>query len=208
MSWTSLFLEMNNKKIFILGTGEVATRRANRFLDKGAEVVLAGDHVDQELIKKGAKLIPIKPIEDLKNLVKESDIVITASGDKELSDYIASISKDKLLNRADAPNEGNLIVPTSFLIENIEISIFTNGQSPLMAKELRKKIQNTISPEDLLEIKLQDYGRQLLKTKIANQKERRDYLYNILNNEEIKILLKENKLEKAKELVKKIIYEN
>lgn len=202
MGLTSLFLEVENKNVFILGTGEVATRRAHRFLDKGANVILAGNSIDEELTKKGAVLTPLKDLEDL---VKWSDIVITASGDEELCEYIASISQGKLINRADKPEKGNIIAPTSFLIDDIEISIYTNGQSPLMARELRKKIQSIITEEDILEIKLQSYARTLLKGKIDNQKLRKEYLENILKNENIKQCLRENKLDEAKGLVKDII---
>ena len=202
MGLTSLFLEVENKNVFILGTGEVATRRAHRFLDKGANVILAGNSIDEELSKKGAILTPLK---DLEQLVRWSDIIVTASGDEEMCEYIASISQGKLINRADKPEKGNIIAPTSFLIDDIEISIYTNGQSPLMARELRKKIQSIITEEDILEIKLQDYARKLLKEKVESQKLRKEYLVNILNNEEIKQLLKEKKLNEAKELAKNII---
>lgn len=202
MGVTSLFLEVKNKNVFILGTGEVATRRANRFLDKDANVILAGHHIDEELIKKGAIL---KPLENLEDLVKWADIVIIASADEKLNEYIASISKDKLLNRADYPEKGNIIVPTTFMIDDVEFSIFTNGKSPLMAKELRKKIQNTITNEDLLEIKLQDYCRTLLKEKISEQKLRKEYLYKILEDEKIKDFLKNNQLEEAKDYSKQLI---
>ena len=173
MGKTSLFFEVENKNVFILGTGEVATRRAHRFLDK--------------------------------EMVKWSDIVITASGDEKLCEYIASISQGKLINRADKPEEGNIIAPTSFLIDDIEISIYTNGQSPLMARELRKKIQSIITEEDILEIKLQDHARKILKEKVDDQKVRREYLESILNNEKIKKCLKENKLDEAKGLAESII---
>ena len=202
MGKTSLFFEVENKNVFILGTGEVATRRAHRFLDKGANVILAGNSIDEELTKKGAILTPLK---DLDEMVKWSDIVITASGDEKLCKYIASISQGKLINRADKPEEGNIIAPTSFLIDDIEISIYTNGQSPLMARELRKKIQSIITKEDILEIKLQSYARNLLKEKIEEQKIRKEYLITILDNEEIKQCLKENKFDEAKGLAEKII---
>ena len=205
MGKTSLFFEVENKNVFILGTGEVATRRAHRFLDKGANVILAGNSIDEELTKKGAILTPLK---DLEELVKWSDIVITASGDEELCEYIASISQGKLINRADKPEEGNIIAPTSFLINDIEISIYTNGQSPLMARELRKKIQSIITEEDILEIKLQGYARKLLKEKIDGQKVRKEYLEKILDNGEIKQLLKENKLNEAKGLAEELINSN
>ena len=74
-----------------------------------------------------------------------------------------------------------------------------------MARELRKKIQSIITEEDILEIKLQSYARNLLKEKIEEQKIRKEYLITILDNEEIKQCLKENKFDEAKGLAEKII---
>ena len=113
MDWTSLYLKTANLNVFILGTGEVATRRANKFLDHGANVKLAGDILDKELINKGAVLASVDDVDDL---VQWSDVVVIASGDRELSDYVSKIAENKLLNRADFPDNGNIIVPTSFNI--------------------------------------------------------------------------------------------
>ncbi|KZX15511.1 precorrin-2 dehydrogenase [Methanobrevibacter cuticularis] len=198
MGWTSLFLNMDKKKVFIIGTGEVASRRANRFLEKGAEVILAGNSIPRGLEEKGAILKSTKSHKNLKKWVQWADIVVIASGNEELNNYISSICDGKLLNRADYPENGNLIVPTSFSIEDVEISIFTNGKSPLMAREIRKKIQNIITSEDLLQIELQDYARNILKAKIKDQKERKKYLYAILEDTKINDLLKEKKIEEAK----------
>ena len=57
MNWTSCYLKTSDLKVFVLGTGEVATRRANRFLDHGAFVKLAGSDLDDELKSKGAILV-------------------------------------------------------------------------------------------------------------------------------------------------------
>ena len=201
MDWTSLYLKTANLNVFILGTGEVATRRANKFLDHGANVKLAGDVLDKELINKGAVLASV----DVDKLVQWSELVVIASGDRELSDYVGKIAGDKLLNRADFPDNGNIIVPTSFNIGDVEISIFTNGKSPLMARQLRKKIQSIITKEDILKIELQDYSRKLLKSKISDQKKRRQYLYEIFSNENIKDLLDNNEIDEAKKYIDDLI---
>lgn len=194
MNWTALYLKTSGLKVFILGTGEVATRRANKFLDHGAIVKLAGSSIDEELITKGAKLHSTDEVDDL---VDWSDFVVIASGDRQLSDYVADISHEKLVNRADFPNDGDVIVPTSFNIGDIEISIFTNGKSPLMARQLRKKIQSIITEEDILEIELQDYSRSLLKEIIPDQKDRRDYLYKIFEDEDIRELIRAREIDRT-----------
>ena len=202
MGWTSLFLKMSKKKVLIIGTGEVGKRRAERFLKEGAEVVLIGNNVSEELKEKGAIF---KNRENLETLVDWADIVIVASGDEKLNSYVSSISNEKLLNRADFPEEGNLIVPTSFYIEDVQISIFTNGKSPLMARKLRKKIQKSITDEDIIQIKLQDYARNILKRSVPNQKDRKKYLYGILKDEKIKNFINNNQLKEAKECIDLLI---
>ena len=202
MDWTSLYLKTSDLNVFILGTGEVATRRANRFLDHGANVRLAGTSLSKELEDKGAVLFSTQDIDEL---VEWSDLVVVASGNKELSEYVARISEGKLLNRADYPQEGCVIVPTSFNIGEIEISIFTNGKSPLMARQLRKKIQSIISEEDILEIELQDYARFILKKSVKDQKDRKKCLYEIFEDEKIKELIKNNQIDEAKDYIDNLI---
>jgi len=202
MDWTSIYLKTSTLNVFILGTGEVATRRANKFLDHGANVKMAGNDLSDDLADKGAQLCST---DDVDELVEWADLVVVASGDEEMSDYVSKISGDKLINRADYPLNGNVIVPTSFNIADIEISIFTNGKSPLMARQLRKKIQSIITEEDILEIELQDYARSKLKGALENQKERRKYLYEIFEDEKINEFIDNRQIDEAKLYIDNLI---
>ncbi|MBI5459283.1 precorrin-2 dehydrogenase/sirohydrochlorin ferrochelatase family protein [Methanobacterium sp.] len=198
MGWTPLYLEMQNKNVLVVGAGEVGQRRALRFLDAGANVVMSGGHVPPELEKLGTTS---KPRAELPKWIDWADLVVVASGDPQLNQEVAHLAKDKLINRADHPEEGNLIVPSSFFIKDVQFSIFTQGKSPLMARQLRKRIQTVIQEEDILKMELQHFTRQLLKEKVQGQKKRRDYLYQILNDKKINELLDNGKLEEARTYV-------
>ena len=202
MDWTSLYFKTSNLNVFILGTGEVASRRANKFLDHGANVKLAGNSLSDDLKDKGADLYSIGDVDEL---VEWSDLVVVASGDEELSEHVSEIAQDKLVNRADFPLKGDIIVPTSFEIGDVEISIFTNGKSPLMARQLRKKIQSIITEEDILEIELQDYARLELKKVLKNQKERRQVLYEIFEDEKIRGYVENRQMDDAKDYIDNLI---
>ncbi len=204
MGWTPLYLEMQKKNVLVVGAGEVGERRAQRFLKSGADVIITAGNVSDQLKELGAIY---KPLSELSKWVDWANLVVVASGDHQLNREVAILAKDKLINRADDPEEGNLIVPSSFFIKDVQFSIFTQGKSPLMAKELRKRIQAVIHEEDILQLELQHFTRQLLKEKIDNQKNRRDYLYQILNDAKIKQLLKQGELEKAKKYVSEFFLE-
>ena len=202
MEWTSLYLKTTDLNVFILGTGEVATRRANKFLDHGANVKLAGNVLNEELKSKGAVLYSTDEVDEL---VDWADLVVVASGDEELSNHVCLKAENKLVNRADFPQEGDIIVPTSFNIGDIEISIFTNGKSPLMARQLRKKIQSIITDEDVMEIELQGYARLKLKEVVEDQKERRTVLYEIFEDEKINEFIRNGKIDEAKIYIDNLI---
>ena len=202
MDWTSLYFKTSNLNVFILGTGEVASRRANKFLDHGANVKLAGNSLSDDLKDKGADLYSIGDVDEL---VEWSDLVVVASGDVELSEHVSEIAQDKLVNRADFPLKGDIIVPTSFEIGDVEISIFTNGKSPLMARQLRKKIQSIITEEDILEIELQDYARLELKRVLKKQKGRRQVLYEIFEDEKIRGYVENRQMDDAKDYIDNLV---
>jgi precorrin-2 dehydrogenase/sirohydrochlorin ferrochelatase len=202
MDWTSIYLKTSGLNVFILGTGEVATRRANRFLDHGANVRLAGNNLADDLKAKGASLFST---DDVDELVEWCDLVVVASGDEELCDYVSGISQNKLINRADFPQKGDVIVPTNFSIGEIEISIFTNGKSPLMARQLRKKIQSIITEEDILEIEIQSYARSKLKEVLKDQKQRRECLYELFEDDKLNELIGDGKINEAKDYIDNLI---
>ena len=158
--------------------------------------------MSDELVHKGAVLCST---DDVDELVEWSDLVVVASADKELCDYVCRIARDKLVNRADFPQEGDVIVPTSFNIGDVEISIFTNGKSPLMARQLRKKIQSIITEEDIFKIELQDYARSILKDTLDDQKDRRECLYMIFEDEKINGYIENRQIDEAKEHINNLI---
>lgn len=202
MDWTSIYIKTKNSNVFILGTGEVATRRAHKFLDHGANVILVGKNIDKELTEKGALLKDTSEIDDL---VKWSDIVIIATSDEKLADYTSKLAQHKLINRADFPDKGNVIVPNSFYVGDIEISIFTGSKSPLISKFLRKKIQSIITDEDIIKIELQDYARKLLKQHVDNQKIRKQILYELFEDKNIDKFIKSGNIDEAKLYIDDVI---
>ncbi|GAB4314656.1 MAG: bifunctional precorrin-2 dehydrogenase/sirohydrochlorin ferrochelatase [Methanobacteriaceae archaeon] len=195
MGWTPLYLQMDKKNVLIVGTGEVGKRRAKRFINAGANVTIIGKTDDNDLIRLGASF---KSVDELDRWINWSDIVVVATSSPELNKYISNVARDKLINRADNPESGNIIVPSSFFIGDVQICVFTKGKSPLMAKQLRKKIQKVITDHDVMQMELQDFTRKYLKDKVNDQKKRKEYLYQILNEDHINNLLMNGNIDDAK----------
>ncbi len=208
MALTSLFLDMKDKNVLILGTGSVGIRRARRFLDAEANVSIVthsiNPEIKEEFTNKGAKFFNESYTD---KLVDECDLVVVATSDHELNRKVSIKAKDKLVNCADDITLSNVIVPSTFQIADVTMSIYTGSKSPLMAKELRKKIQSIITQEDILNIELQEYIRALLKEHVPSQVERKKYMIKYMEDEDIQELIKQDKLEKAKQIVEESIIE-
>lgn len=204
MGLTSLFLDMKDKHVLIIGAGSVGIRRSRRFLDADAKVSIIAHSIDpdikKEFIEKGALFYSD---EDRDRLLDECDLVVVATNNLELNDEIARKAKDKLVNCASDISLSNVIVPSTFQIGNVTVSLYTGSRSPLMAKELRKKIQSVITPEDILKIELQERVRELLKDNIETQAERKRCMIKINEDENIQKFIEENDLESAVEYIQK-----
>lgn len=204
MSLTSLFFEFEDKNVLVIGTGSVGIRRARRFLDVGANVSIITHHLEdsikEEFIEKGALFYNDN---DRDRLLEECDLVIVATDNHELNREISLKAKDKLVNCASDITLSNIIVPSTFKIGDVTVSLYTGSKSPMMAKELRKKIQSVISDEDVLNIRLQENVRDLLKEKIPSQPKRKEMMKKIRDNEKVQEYLEKGDLEGATSYVQK-----
>ena len=206
MTVTSLFLDMEEKNVLIVGTGQVGIRRARRFLDAGAYVSIITHGIDydikEEFINKGAVFYSDNALDEL---IKKCDLVVVATYNMELNREISLKAHDKLVNCASDISLSNVIVPSTFNIGSVTISLYTNSKSPLMAKQLRKKIQSIITETDILFIELQEYVRYLLKKHVSSQDDRKEFMIHVNEDEIVQKLIEEGKLDEAKKYVKCLI---
>lgn len=203
MGLTSLFFEMKDRHVLIIGTGSVGIRRSKRFLDAGAKVSIITHDIDEDVKRdledRGAAFFDD---EHRDSLLDECDLVVIATDNLELNEELAHKAKGKLINCASDISLSNVIVPSTFKLGNVTVSLYTDSKSPLMAKELRKKIQSVITPEDVLNIELQERVRQLLKDNIDSQKKRKEYMIKIKDDSTVQDFIHKGDLESAVKFVK------
>ncbi len=206
MALTSLYLDMKDKNVLIIGTGSVGIRRARRFLKAQSNVNIVTKSIDEdikdEFLEKGAHFYDNSQLD---NLIDESDLIVVATDDIKLNEKIALKANDKLINCSSDPSISNVIFPSTFDIGGVTISVYTGSKSPLMAKTLRKKIQSIITDEDIYYIQLQEYVRELLKKNVDSQQDRKEYMLKINEDERVRELIQNNDIDEAKRYVKEII---
>lgn len=201
-------LKFDGKYVVVVGGGSESYRKTMDFLDAGAKILVISKSFSSE-IKHLQELGKIKlqqtDVEDAKTffecLEPKPDLLLAVTNDHVLNSQLIRGAKSAgcMVYAPDDPSISDFALPAIAKVGDVRIAISTSGKSPAMASALRKRVEKMITPEDLLQIKLQECMRGILKERVPDQKSRRKLLFSILQSKEVQMLLREGKFEEAKE---------
>ena len=209
-------LNLEGKKIIIIGGGNEAEKRIKSILNEKCEILIISDSINEQ-ISKWIKIKKIKlkkqKIEKL-NFISElkPDIIITTTNDKKINQKIITYAKNRkiIVYSSDNPDDSDFSNAAIIDFEKtIQIAIFTGGRSPAMSKKIKSKsekaLKKVILKEDIAQIKIQKISRTLAKEIIPTQFERKQCLNNIMNDNQIDQLIKDGQVKKAEKRAREII---
>ena len=141
-------------------------------------------------------------------------LVMATTNDKDLNRKIVQKAR-KMKSYAyasDDPEISDFAHPSVINIaDTLQVAISTGGSSPAMARKIKIKtesfLQKNISSDDIYQIKLQKFARFEAKQVLSTQLDRKKFLYSIMNDKQVKGLLKEGKYKIAQVQVRKILRE-
>ena len=185
-----LMIDLHEKEIVIFGGGGVGERKASLFCEHAKVKVVSREFTSglARFHKEGKiELIKVKDIgeNEIASFLNNAFIVIPATNDPVFNEKISKIAQnhEKFINRVD--DIGDIIVPSVIRRGDIVIGISTGGQSPALSKYIRQKIEEIITPEFADMSRLQNEIRDKLKSMVDDQKERKDILWNIINDNDV-----------------------
>jgi precorrin-2 dehydrogenase/sirohydrochlorin ferrochelatase len=209
-----LMIDFSGRKVMIFGGGSVGERKAGLF-SPHAEIIVISTDFTQELEKLGecgrVKLMPydIDSLSDadIQDLLADAFLVIPATSNSLLNERIIGIANrnNVLVNQVDSI--GDVVVPSVIKRGNLTIGISTLGSSPAVSKYTRKRIEQVITTryEDM--IRIQEEMRICLKQDVPDQKNRKEILWKILDDEAVWDALSDS-YEKAYKIAYGIVMEH
>jgi len=201
-------LNLHGRLVIVLGGGNEALKRINSLLKEDGQILVISNVINNQI----KMLVKNKKIEFKKQKIQSPAelsiykpyMIITTTKDKKLNQKVINHAKSKKIiaysaDNAELSDFANLAIIN---FENvIQIAIFTGGKSPAMSKKLKieaeKIFKKIITKEDIGHIKIQNIAREHAKNMILTQKERKMYLSSIMNDKEIKQLIKDDQLKRA-----------
>jgi len=209
-------LNLENKKIIVIGGGSEAEKRIKSLLNEKCEIIVISDSINgsiSKLVKTKQVKLKKQKIENMKFISElKPSLIITTTNDKKINQKIINYAKKKKIIAYSSDNPEDSDFSNAAIIDfekMIQIAIFTGGQSPAMSKKIKTKAENALKKvilkEDIIQIKIQKISRKLAKEIILTQLERKECLRSIMNDNHIDQLIKDGQIKKAEKRAIEII---
>jgi len=209
-------LRLNGQQVIVVGGGSEGLKKINSLLTQDCEIVLVSSRTNRQI----DGYVKSKKITFKKAALRDAGflsgykpyIVMAATDDRELNRRIARKAKSMgcLAYASDDPEVSDFAHPSVINIEDtVQVAISTGGRSPAMARRLKmraeKAFEKIVSREDIAQIRLQEIAREKAKRKIGTQRQRRLFLYAVINDETVKRLVRNGDLKGAQTQVGKML---
>ena len=201
-------LHLNGQLVIIVGAGAEALKKINSLLTQDCKILVLSEKTNSQIknyvLKKKIKFKKVKLTNASFLSSYKPYLVMAATDDRELNRKIVTRAKKMkcLAYASDDPKVSDFSHPSVINIEDtIQIAISTGGRSPVMARKMKneaeKIFKKIVNKDDIYQIKIQEIARKAAKGKISTQKERKKFLYSVLNDKRIKQLIKDDEPKKA-----------
>ncbi|MFD2926137.1 NAD(P)-binding protein [Halobacillus naozhouensis] len=184
MLFIPTMLNLEGKKVVVVGGGNVAKRKIDSLLMSKAQLTVVSPSLTDELIsyyETGS--IDWKQKNFAPADIDEAFLIIAATNSESVNNAVIKAAPgDRLLNAASNVQNGNVSFPAYFTRGKLTIAISTAGASPLFAKKVKQELscQYNERYEQYLDF-LFDV-RHLLKKINLSSEEKNNYLHEVLSN--------------------------
>jgi precorrin-2 dehydrogenase/sirohydrochlorin ferrochelatase len=203
-------LNLYNKKVIVIGGGTEGTRKVRGLVGQNSKIIVLSPRLNRylkDLESRGEIITTVSKVRDVNVLNNYEGVflVIAATDDKELNRRLVKKGRSMgaFVYAVDDPAVSDFSYASIINIEDVmQIAVSTSGRSPIMARRIRiraeRVLRRLIKKTDIEMAKLQEFARNAARSKIDTVTERKEFLYSVEGNNDIQMMLKENKIEEAR----------
>lgn len=195
MSYYPIFLNLDNKKVIVLGGGSVAQRKVMALIDTGAHITVISPELTDKLrkLRDEGRIVHCEKNYETKEDLDGAFVVIAATSDERVNAEAARAAQagHSLVNVVDAPHLCNFIVPSVVKRAPLTLAISTDSISPAFSRTIRQELEELYG-QDISEYLL--FVKELrlrAKKEIKDRKKREAFLRDIASPEMLAIVRKQ-----------------
>jgi len=185
MRYYPILVDLQGKKVVVVGGGTVAQRKIETLLAHGAVVFVIARELNAALtrhVETGA--IRLAGQEFKEEDLNDAFMVIAATDDPLLNRLVGKQAKKKglLINAVDQPSDCNFIVPSILRRGDLLIAVSTSGKSPAMAKRIREELEEKFGDEYEAFLNLMGWVRKEILSQGRAQDENSRKFHELVNS--------------------------
>jgi siroheme synthase-like protein len=143
-----LFVDLEGRRVVVVGGGRVAARKIGRLLECGAAVRVVAPQIDPSIVELAGTGRDAGALELLGRPFEPSDLdgavlVVAATDDARVNARVAEICEQQSIwvNVADDSAPSSVIVPAVATLGAARVAISTGGDSPAVARAIRELLE-------------------------------------------------------------------
>ena len=142
MRYFPMFADLRDRRVLVVGGGEVAARKVRLLLEAGAEVRIVARELGTELAALSGRAIWVGREFDAAQL-RDASLVVAATDDRSLNARVAEEGRaaNLFVNVVDDPELSSFIVPAIVDRSPLVIAISSGGVAPVLARHVRERIE-------------------------------------------------------------------
>lgn len=185
MAFYPILMDLEGRRVLVVGGGRVAERKVRSLLDFGARVDVVSQTLSPALeALEGEGLVRWADQEFQEAQLEGMALVIAATDDAEANRGIsASARKHNIpVNAVDQPEDCTFIVPAVARRGDLVLAVSTSGRSPALAKRLRKELEASYGPEYAAFLALMGRVREEVLARGRPQEENRSTFHAVVHS--------------------------
>ncbi len=203
MKYYPVNLNIYNKKVLVVGGGAVASRKAERLVERGADITVVSPEISPEI----AEFVKKSKASWVDRAYKAGDekgafavFCAISAGEKSIKIekglFKRCVKKNILINVADKPEFCTFTLPALVSRGEFDIAVFTSGSSPRLARKIREDLEKVYGEEYDAYVKILGFMRREIKKKKYPQSKNQE-LFDELINSDLFELIKDKKFSDA-----------
>lgn len=167
------------KKVLVIGGGKTGFRKVKKLIAYPVEITVMSEHFLEAFDSiENITCIETKVTIDKLDFLKAFDVVFAATDDKNLNRSICKTCKEqRILVNSVTSKEASFIVPASFTIGSVTVSVSTNATAPFLSKKIKNDLKKIYTEEYITLLgkvrdKLIEINQQQKLTKVMEMNEK------------------------------------
>jgi len=137
-------LNLEGKKVVVVGGGKVAERKVTGLLGTGASIIVISPSATENLrgLAENGMIQWVEKSFNKKD-IEGAFLIYAATNDVELNQYVKNAASDQqLVTIVDDPEGSDFHVPSHMVQGRLSIAVSTGGASPTLARKIREQLES------------------------------------------------------------------